>query len=497
MEYDYAYDDTARGAKEQPLPRIRERGEHYGAPLTAGEESMLLGRAVEYGRIRSIGRTMPSLPSARAREAGYGLDIDGYERALDLGQKARDALVTRNMGLVHFVVSEVLGEKIRRRGRGGLTGREGRRRLNSLSREDLIQEGAIGLSRAVRGYNPDASVNRGARFGTYAVYWIRASVLRCIAERDDLVRVPEHVTGAVRRAAAAASRLGLEVDGDGLVRDVMGGRGRAAAWREAEAAKALAVEAGLTDGQLGVAMRVDRRRRGGGYTSFEPWMQGSIMKGGGGGGGGGVSTSGAVGVGGTGQISAQTAEGKEELRLALSPFLKPRELEALSWRYGLLHQRGGRKGEGIETTTVELRRGGAPGRREFRYYRAEAAEGLRAAGRRRFRDYEAEAMEGLFGDRGILGTEGRRDDDCGGAESASAPTRTRTRTLGPKPVGRRLRPIPPPQRGRWGEAMSFAEVGGQMAVSAEYGRRLCRRALVKLRTAAEDGRLQMEPDWLV
>ena len=29
MEYDYAYDDTARGAKEQPLPRIRERGEHY------------------------------------------------------------------------------------------------------------------------------------------------------------------------------------------------------------------------------------------------------------------------------------------------------------------------------------------------------------------------------------------------------------------------------------------------------------------------------------
>ena len=286
LEYDYAYDDTARGAKEQPLPRIRERGEHYGAPLTAGEESMLLGRAVEYGRIRSIGRTMPSLPSARAREAGYGLDIDGYERALDLGQKARDALVTRNMGLVHFVVSEVLGEKIRRRGRGGLTGREGRRRLNSLSREDLIQEGAIGLSRAVRGYNPDASVNRGARFGTYAVYWIRASVLRCIAERDDLVRVPEHVTGAVRRAAATASRLGLEVDGDGLVRDVMGGRGRAAAWREAEAAKALAVEAGLTDGQLGVAMRVDRRRRGGGYTSFEPWMQGSIMKGGGGGGGG-------------------------------------------------------------------------------------------------------------------------------------------------------------------------------------------------------------------
>ena len=124
-------------------------------------------------------------------------------------------------------------------------------------------------------------------------------------------------------------------------------------------------------------------------------------------------------------ISAQTAEGKEELRLALYPFLEPKELEAMSWRYGLLHRRG-RKREGVETT-VKLR-GGATGRREFRYYKAEAMEGLRAVGQRQLRDYEAEAMEGLFGDRCILGIEGRRDDDdCSGA--ASAQTQTWTRTL--------------------------------------------------------------------
>jgi DNA-directed RNA polymerase sigma subunit (sigma70/sigma32) len=44
--------------------------------------------------------------------------------------------------------------------------------------------------------------------------------------------------------------------------------------------------------------------------------------------------------------------------------------------------------------------------------------------------------------------------------------------------------------GKWGEAMSFTEVGKHMQVSAEYGRKLCHAALEKLRRAAEEGRLE-------
>ena len=54
----------------------------------------------------------------------------------------------------------------------------------------------------------------------------------------------------------------------------------------------------------------------------------------------------------------------------------------------------------------------------------------------------------------------------------------------------------PAKGGRWGEAMSFAEVGHNMAVSAEYGRRLCGQALRKLQDAADEGRLEFQPDWL-
>ena len=47
-----------------------------------------------------------------------------------------------------------------------------------------------------------------------------------------------------------------------------------------------------------------------------------------------------------------------------------------------------------------------------------------------------------------------------------------------------------PVKGKWGEAMSFKEVGKHMQVSAEYGRKLCHAALKKLQDAAADGRLE-------
>jgi DNA-directed RNA polymerase sigma subunit (sigma70/sigma32) len=52
-----------------------------------------------------------------------------------------------------------------------------------------------------------------------------------------------------------------------------------------------------------------------------------------------------------------------------------------------------------------------------------------------------------------------------------------------------------PTQGRWGEAMSFVEVGKRMKVSAEYGRRLCHAAIQKLQRAAQEGAL-MEPAFL-
>lgn len=351
--------------------------------LTRDEEQELLRQVVELRRLKNLQSSTSSSTSllTLSQVAGYGEDLEACEDAISLGHKARETLVTRNMGLVYYCVSEIVGR---------------RANLQSLSRDDLVQEGAIGLARAVDRWNPEI----GGKFSTYAYYWIRAAVLRGIAERDDIVRVPEHVSTAVRKMTKAAKNLGLEIDGDGLLSSVYSSD---SSWKEAQAAKALAEEAGLTSRQLEVAMKVQQRRRTG-MLSFEAWMQqGRDFK-------SDLAPS-------SDETMASNVD-TDVLKKTLARFLRPRELEALSLRYGLVPESG---------ETISKRR-----------------------------DYVAEAETFLYG-----------------------------------PSPEKL-----PVRGRWGEAMSFVEVGKRMKVSAEYGRRLCHAALEKLRRAAEEGTL-LEPAFLL
>ena len=270
-------------------------------------------QAVELRRLNNLekemamispAKTLP-LVSVRAKAAGYGNEIFAYEDAIAEGQLAREALVTRNMGLVHYSVNQILGSK---KNQGD------NNRLNSLSREDLIQEGAIGLARAVDKWNPSI----GGRFSTYAMYWIRAAVFRCIAERDDVVRVPDHVSRAIYQINKAAKKLGMDIDAD--VDEMTSSN-----WKTAMKAKQIAEEAGLTDKQMYQAMKARSRRYSGGYIPFESWMQqGKDLV-------NDIPT-----LNGEEEDSNEMSNQRELLRSTLSQFLRPKEMEALSWRYGLV-----------------------------------------------------------------------------------------------------------------------------------------------------------------
>ena len=97
----------------------------------------LLRQTTELYRIRDLEAQLAlqsrnlQLPllSIRARAAGYGEDLDAYVSAMDAGQEARETLVTRNMGLVHYCVNEIWKT-------------QPKSRLGLLSKEDLVQEGA-------------------------------------------------------------------------------------------------------------------------------------------------------------------------------------------------------------------------------------------------------------------------------------------------------------------------------------------------------------------
>lgn len=112
--------------------------------------------------------------------------ILSHEETLALARRARGNppdLAARNR-LIRCNMKFVLG----------IANQRGKRR-HHLSLDDLIQEGTIGLIRAVDKFNPSL----GYHLSTYAIWWIRQAMTRAIADRDRDVRIPVHMHDALSR----------------------------------------------------------------------------------------------------------------------------------------------------------------------------------------------------------------------------------------------------------------------------------------------------------
>lgn len=94
-----------------------------------------------------------------------------------------------------------------------------RYRCRGLSFEDLVQEGIIGLMAAILRFDPE----KGYRFSTYATHWIRQAIGRAIDNHGRLIRLPSHVSDAVRKLERCrmllARRLGRQPTVEELARE--------------------------------------------------------------------------------------------------------------------------------------------------------------------------------------------------------------------------------------------------------------------------------------
>lgn len=102
---------------------------------------------------------------------------------IDNGQAAREHLGRANTRLVVSIAKRYMGQ--------------------GLPFPDLIQEGNVGLMRAVDKYD----YKRGNRFSTYATWWIRQAITRALAQKTRTIRIPLHMTERIRQMYRTAQNL--------------------------------------------------------------------------------------------------------------------------------------------------------------------------------------------------------------------------------------------------------------------------------------------------
>ncbi|HEY9785727.1 MAG TPA: sigma-70 family RNA polymerase sigma factor, partial [Candidatus Obscuribacterales bacterium] len=82
-----------------------------------------------------------------------------------------------------------------------------RYRHHGLGLQDLVQEGSLGLMRAVEKFDPE----RGNKFSTYATWWIRQAVTRAIANKSRTIRVPVHMNEVMNKLRKSNTQLSQEL----------------------------------------------------------------------------------------------------------------------------------------------------------------------------------------------------------------------------------------------------------------------------------------------
>jgi RNA polymerase primary sigma factor len=157
-------------------------------PLLTAEQEVDLAQKLERGELAK--QRLRIEPPEDADE------ISVLEREIEIGNGARTTLMESNLRLVVSVARRYLGR--------------------GLPFSDLIQEGSLGLSRAVEKFD----YRRGFKFSTYAYWWIRQAVTRAIANQSRTIRVPVHMIDQIGHVYSKYQELQQKLGHDPKVEEL-------------------------------------------------------------------------------------------------------------------------------------------------------------------------------------------------------------------------------------------------------------------------------------
>ena len=149
-------------------------------PLLNGEQENLLARQIEEGeKAKAQLKKLADHDSPEARR---------LLMKIEYGNDARSDLAQANLRLVVSVAKKYMNR--------------------GLSLMDLVQEGNMGLLRAVEKFD----FRKGFKFSTYATWWIRQAITRAIADQARTIRIPVHMVETINRLTKVTRHLAQELD---------------------------------------------------------------------------------------------------------------------------------------------------------------------------------------------------------------------------------------------------------------------------------------------
>ncbi|MFE9400706.1 RNA polymerase sigma factor [Streptomyces sp. NPDC006530] len=164
--------DTGGPSSDLFRQYLREIGR---IPLLTAAEEVELARRVEAGLFAE-----EKLAGAPDLDSQLALDLD---KLVVMGRMAKRRLIEANLRLVVSVAKRYVGR--------------------GLTMLDLVQEGNLGLIRAVEKFD----YARGYKFSTYATWWIRQAMSRALADQARTIRVPVHVVELINRVVRVQRRM--------------------------------------------------------------------------------------------------------------------------------------------------------------------------------------------------------------------------------------------------------------------------------------------------